>query len=430
MSIGTAISNAIRVDSKCLRPIQAIFFEEDSCLKFQELWPRSVTTKRLGERWQLGDIELEILNEAQLVEKYQHEISLLYKRTRLENSRVEALERVSRSYFEGRSLPQLLESYLDKEWGEQELKGPIEVYLMDPRVSDVLALSWDEIWVEKDGRLERSPNQFNHPKSYRLYIENLLKKHGQTLDEYEAVIDFEIQNPSCRFHIVGPPISGQTYYLSIRKHFGSSKSLKDLKDLGMLDEESDRFLRDCIRRRKSLLIAGSTGSGKTTLLSALLQEIPPNERLVVIEDTPEIAPQRVNTCFLRTHLKNPGSNLRALIRQSLRMRPDRIIIGESRGAEAWDLLMALNTGHRGSMSSLHANSARDALWRFFSLLHLSEVELGEDDYRELICRNLDAVVFCEKDAHGRRRVTEIVELKGREGSQFLAADRYLWKERA
>jgi pilus assembly protein CpaF len=427
LSMGTAISSPIRLQGKNFKPLQALLSREAEGISFKEVWNRTERLVRWGKSYSLPPYELRALRPNELLEHHRLEISQYYKKSRAQFDDLRALDDLEKYFFKNSSLPAEIKNLVHQEWSELELQGPVEQLLSDPDVTDILVLSPEEIWFEAEGELKLSKNKFVNMESYRLYLENLLKFHHQIFDEAKAAIDFEMESPAARVHLVGPPLTRGGFYLSVRKHFQSSKSLEDLLGLGMFDSEVLCLLQEAVRRRQSILLSGGTGSGKTTLMGALMREISADHRVVVIEDTPELRSERSNTCFLKSGREGSGVSLRELVRQSLRMRPDRLIIGEVRGEEAWDLLMALNTGHRGSWSSLHANSARDALWRFYSLVHLARTGLGESEVMELITRNIDLVIHCDRNSDAKRKVAEVIELKGRERGQFIVSEIFQWK---
>ncbi|TVQ79075.1 MAG: CpaF family protein [Bradymonadales bacterium] len=421
LSLGSAITNHIRLNSKNFRPLHGLIHQRDGVWILQDLWGRcELELERDGDQdLEWGGCRFRILDGPALLNAHQSFLSDHFKREmscRSETEMEEVIQSLSKLHFFSGPIPNELKDFLTREWSELKLKGPVEKLLSDTEVSDILCLSDQEIWVEKSGQLERSKLQFSKRESYQLYIENLLNRYSQVFDEKNPSVEFEIMEPRARCHVLGPPLTQGELYLSIRKHFVSPLKLEELMTKGMFDREMLKCLQSYLERRKSILVCGATGSGKTTLLGALVGNLNPIERLIVMEDVPELQRGRVNTCYLQT---SSDRGLRALVKDSLRMRPDRILIGEVRGSEAWDMLLALNTGHRGSLTSLHANSARDALWRFYCLVQLASPGLGEQELMELISRNIDVVIFCEKDASNQRRIAEVSELKGREGRQFL-----------
>ena len=333
-----------------------------------------------------------------------------------------ALEKVKSLWMAFAEIPDPVGDMLRKSIAEVQCMSPVEELLRDSEITDILISDFDLIFIEKNGRLHRSDLQFVSPDSYRVYLENLLSQVGRFVGDDYPYCDFVLADGS-RAHFIGEQVTGGPRCLSIRKIRRDQWTLQELHRVGMISTNLFEILIRAVHEKKSIIIAGATGSGKTSLMRALLAEVPENQRLIILEDTPEILLERKNKVSLYTR-HSQGTTLRAitlrdLVRQSLRMRPDRLIVGEVRGEEALDLLHALNTGHSGSLCTLHANSSRDALYRLEGLVRMAEASLREDLIRDWISRSLDLILFCSRDSGGRRVVSSGAWVRGQANQQIL-----------
>lgn len=286
--------------------------------------------------------------------------------------------------------------------------GRLDPLMRDPSVTDILVNGYDEVWVERDGVLAQSDVGFSSPAELRDTIERLISRAGGRVDAARPIADVTLPN-GCRMHVVLPPLTRGDPKVSIRRFPETPLSLDDLANRHMFGDDTRRFLIETVTARKTIAISGSTGSGKTTLLNALLGEIPSSERLVTIEETPELRPPCRHCVSLIARPPNvEGSGevtLNDLLRATLRMRPDRIVIGEVRGPEAVVALDALSTGHPGSFLTVHARSARDVRERFVSLAATGS-RLDESTLRARFEDAFDLVVHLTR--HGdERRIAEI-----------------------
>lgn len=333
----------------------------------------------------------------------------------------DGLEIFRQSNFFGHSPPNNIVDLVRAQFHEYRLRGPVETLLERGGLTDILIEGFDRIWIEESGEMKRSEVHFTSKENYQIYIENLLAYHRRSLDEAQPYLDLMLPK-GVRCHMIGPPLTPGQIYLSLRKPRETDFSLDELRDRKFLSHSQWSIILQALHDRSNILISGATGSGKTTLLKALISEIRCDERIVVIEDTPELVSERSNTSYLKTRpiLKSglPEVSMRTLLRQSLRMRPDRIVVGEVRGAEALDLMQAMNTGHRGSMGSLHANSPRDALLRLQGLMRESEQSLSEEVSRDLIAQNLNIILHCDRRG-GKRCIGSIGLIRGLDGSRVL-----------
>jgi pilus assembly protein CpaF len=291
--------------------------------------------------------------------------------------------------------------------------GPLEALLGDPAVEEVMVNGPSRVYVERRGVLEATEVRFESEEDLRNAIERILAPLGRRVDELSPMVDARLGDGS-RVNVVIPPLAIDGPALSIRR-FGATRPDPDgLVDLGTISPEQRGRLEEAVTRRRSILVSGGTGSGKTTLLNALSSFIAPGERVVTIEDAAELRLQQPHVVRLESRpagVEGRGEvTIRDLLHNALRMRPDRIVIGEVRGVEALDLLTALNTGHDGALSTLHANSPADALRRLETLVLMAGVGLPHTAVAEQVRRGIDLVVHIERQGDGTRRVTEIAEV--------------------
>jgi pilus assembly protein CpaF len=288
--------------------------------------------------------------------------------------------------------------------------GPLEDLLADSAVEEVMVNGPGSVYVERGGRIEPADVCFGDEEELRNTIERILAPLGRRVDELSPMADARLADGS-RVNVVIPPLAVDGAALSIRRFGAHRPGPGELVELGMLTGAQCELLRDAVATRKSILISGGTGSGKTTLLGALSRFIAPEERVVTIEDAAELRLQQPHVVRLESRpasVEGRGEvTIRDLLRNALRMRPDRIVIGEVRGAEALDLLTALNTGHDGALSTVHANSATDALVRIETLALMAGLGLPHEAVASQVRRGIDLVVHVQRGTDGRRRVGEI-----------------------
>jgi pilus assembly protein CpaF len=291
--------------------------------------------------------------------------------------------------------------------------GPLEVLLADPAVEEVMVNGHDRVFVERRGLLEETGVAFGSEAELRDAIERILAPLGRRVDELSPMVDARLADGS-RVNVVIPPLAIDGPTLSIRRFGASRPDPDELVALGTLTPEQRRRLEEAVAGRRSVLVSGGTGSGKTTLLNALSSFIAPEERVVTVEDAAELRLQQPHVVRLESRpagVEGRGEvTIRDLLRNALRMRPDRIVIGEVRGVEALDLLTALNTGHDGALSTVHANSPGDALARLETLALMAGVGLPHAAIAEQVRRGVDLVVHLQRQVDGARRVTEIAEV--------------------
>jgi pilus assembly protein CpaF len=292
--------------------------------------------------------------------------------------------------------------------------GPLERLLADDSVTEIMVNGPHEIWVERQGRLHETSVQFNDEWHLRRIINKMVAQVGRRIDEASPMVDARLPDGS-RVNAVIPPLSLSGPLVTIRKFSTRRLTLDDMIRLGTLSQETVEFLQRCIRAQLNMLISGGTGTGKTTLLNALSTAIPDSDRIVTIEDAAELRLNQRHVLRLESRPKDlAGENevpIRALVRNTLRMRPDRIIVGEVRGPETLDMLQAMNTGHDGSLSTVHANSPRDALARLETMVLMAGYDLPVRAIRQQVSSALDAVIHLERLEDGSRRVTSITEVQ-------------------
>jgi pilus assembly protein CpaF len=291
--------------------------------------------------------------------------------------------------------------------------GPLEELLADPEVEEVMVNGPDRIYAERGGRIERTGVRFADETALRDAIERILAPLGRRVDELSPMVDARLTDGS-RVNVVIPPLSVDGPAVSIRRFSAERPGPGRLVELGTLTPQMRDLLAAAVAQRRAILISGGTGSGKTTLLNALSSLIGASERVITIEDAAELRLQQPHVVRLESRpasVEGRGEvTVRDLLRNALRMRPDRIVIGEVRGTEALDLLTALNTGHEGALSTLHANSPSDALSRLETLALMAGVGLPVAAIREQLARGIDLVVHLHREDDGRRRVREIAEV--------------------
>jgi len=296
--------------------------------------------------------------------------------------------------------------------------GPLEPLLADPTISDILVNTYRTIYVERGGKLELTPVAFADDAHLLRIIDKIVSRIGRRVDESSPMVDARLPDGS-RVNAIIPPLAIDGPVLSIRRFAVNPYTMEDFLEFKSLTPEMAEVLQGLAKAKVNLMISGGTGSGKTTLLNIISGDIPPNERIVTIEDAAELQLQQPHVVRLETrppNIEGKGEvTQRALVRNALRMRPDRIILGEVRGAEALDMLQAMNTGHEGSMSTIHANSPRDALTRLENMIGMAGMNLPPKASRQQISSALSVVVQIARLTDGRRKLASIQEITGMEG---------------
>ncbi|HAF54737.1 MAG TPA: hypothetical protein DCL01_05855 [Thauera sp.] len=310
--------------------------------------------------------------------------------------------------------------------------GPLEALLDDDAITEIMVNRHDEIYIERRGRLERHPGSFTSERAVLGVIERIVAPIGRRIDESSPMVDARLKDGS-RVNAIIPPLAIKGPALSIRKFGRKVLTDADLLAFGAMSPQMAAFMRICVEQRKNILISGGTGSGKTTLLNVLSNFIPDGERIITIEDAAELRLAHSHLISLEARPPNAEGRgqvaIRDLVRNALRMRPDRIVVGECRGGEALDMLQAMNTGHDGSLTTLHANSPRDALARLETLVLMAGMDLPLAAIREQIAAAIDLVIQQARLPDGRRVVTAIVEVAGTESGRIQIQELFRHEQR-
>jgi len=309
--------------------------------------------------------------------------------------------------------------------------GPLEEFLADESVTEVMVNGPRQIFIERNGRLELTNQDFMDEGSVQAIIERIVAPIGRRIDESQPYVDARLPDGS-RVNAIIPPLSLTGPCITIRKFSKRAFTDADFIRFNTWTEDITRFLRICVLLRKNIVVAGGTGSGKTSLLNVLSSYIPPTDRILTIEDAAELRLNQPHVIRLEArppNIEGRGAiTIRDLVRNALRMRPDRIIVGECRGGEALDMLQAMNTGHDGSLTTVHANSPRDVISRLETMVLMSGMELPSRAIREQVASALDLIVHESRLSDGSRKVTTISEIVGIEGSQIVMQDIFEFKQ--
>jgi pilus assembly protein CpaF len=303
--------------------------------------------------------------------------------------------------------------------------GPIQPLMRDPTISEIMVNAPDVVYFERGGRLTRAGIRFRDTNHIMRIAERIISPLGRRVDESSPMVDARLPDGS-RVNIIIPPVAPKSPAITIRKFKADKMRMDDLVSVGCLSEDAALFLAACVRIRRNIIVSGGTGSGKTTQLNALSAFIPEAERIVTIEDPTELRLQQTHVVSLEAKpasIEGRGEvTPQQLVKNALRMRPDRIIIGECRGGEAFDMLQAMNTGHEGSLSTIHANSPRDALARIESMVLMTGLDLPLSVVRQQIASAIHLIIQVARFADGSRRITHITEVTGMEGSVITTQD--------
>ena len=322
----------------------------------------------------------------------------------------------------------LMDDVMDETFG----LGPLETLLKDVTVSDILVNRFDRIYVERKGRIERADVRFRDNAHLRQIIDRIVAQVGRRVDEISPMVDARLSDGS-RVNAIIPPLALDGPAMSIRRFGAKPLQLEDLIRSGAFPPPVMDFLAAAVQARCNILISGGTGSGKTTLLNCLSRYIPADERVITIEDAAELQLQQPHVVRLETrpnNIEGKGEvSQRDLVRNCLRMRPDRVIIGECRGAEALDMLQAMNTGHEGSMTTVHANNTRDALGRLEIMVAMAGFDLPTKALRQQISSAINVVVQSRRLTGGKRKVVSVSEITGMEGELITMHDLFTFEQR-
>ena len=309
--------------------------------------------------------------------------------------------------------------------------GPIEGLINEPAVSEVMVNAPDEVFYEKEGRLYLSSVRFRDEAHIMRIIERIVAPLGRRVDESSPMVDARLPDGS-RVNVILPPVAPKSPTITIRKFQADKMTIEDLIQLNSLTREVAEFLRACVLVRLNIIVSGGTGTGKTTMLNALSSFIPDTERIVTIEDPTELRLQQGHVVSLEARpasLEGKGEvTMRDLVRNSLRMRPDRIIVGEVRGSEAFDMMQAMNTGHEGSLGTVHANTPRDALARIENMILMAGLDLPMRAIREQMASAIHMVIQIARLPDGTRRLTKVSEVSGMEGEVVTMQDLFSFEQ--
>ncbi|WP_425483351.1 CpaF family protein [Arthrobacter zhaoguopingii] len=307
--------------------------------------------------------------------------------------------------------------------------GPIQRLLEDPSITEIMVNRFDQIYVERNGHLSLTDGKFSSDDHLRKVIERIVSKVGRRIDESSPLVDARLEDGS-RVNAIIPPLAVNGPSLTIRKFSHVPITVQNLIQWGSLTPEMAELLSACVRARLNIIVSGGTGTGKTTMLNVVSSFIPENDRIVTIEDAVELQLQQQHVVRLESrpaNIEGKGAiGIRELLRNSLRMRPDRIIVGEVRGGESLDMLQAMNTGHDGSLSTVHANSPRDAIARLETLVLMAGMDLPLRAIREQIASAVDLIIQLTRMRDGSRRVTHVTEVQGMEGEVVTLQDAFLF----
>jgi pilus assembly protein CpaF len=309
--------------------------------------------------------------------------------------------------------------------------GPLEAFLGDDEINEIMVNNASQIYIERKGRLNLASKTFSSNEAVRHVIERIVAPLGRRIDESSPLVDARLKDGS-RVNAIIPPLALKGPALTIRKFKRERLRVKDLLAFGTITTQMIEFLEVCVKVRKNIVISGGTGSGKTTFLNVLSAFIPEDERIITVEDAAELQLPQEHWIQLETrpaNIEGKGQiTIRDLVRNCLRMRPDRIVVGECRGGEALDMLQAMNTGHDGSLTTLHANSPRDALARLETMVLMSGMELPIKAIREQVSSAVNIIVQQNRFADGSRKVTAITEVSGMEGDTITLQDIFMFRQ--
>ena len=311
--------------------------------------------------------------------------------------------------------------------------APVREYLSDESVSEILINGPESVYVERNGKLEAVPARFVSESALRAAATNIARSVGRALDDARPRLDARLPDGS-RVHVVLPPLSRVGTVVAIRKFRKDLLTIGKMRELGTIDDDSVRLLRSIVLLHKNVIVSGATSSGKTSVLNALSAFIPEGERILVLEDATELQLQQKHVVSFETRKADKDDKgevtIRDLMHSALRLRPDRVVIGEIRGGEALDLLQALNTGHAGSMSTIHANSPLDCLRRLETCALLSGIDIPLMALRAQVASAVDVVVHTARLADGSRKVTAISEVLPLENGDYRISDLQVWETEA
>ncbi len=319
------------------------------------------------------------------------------------------------------------------EWVISEIigYGPIEPLLKDPEITEIMVNGYNEVFVEKYGLIELTPVKFDNDAHLRRIIDRIVSPIGRRVDETSPMVDARLPNGN-RVNATIPPLSLDGSILTIRKFSARPFVVQDLIANGTMSVPLANFLKACVEAKVNLVVSGGTGTGKTTFLNVLSNFIPPRERVITIEDTAELQLHQPNLVRLEKRPPNVEGKgeitIRQLVVNALRMRPDRIVVGECRAGEALDMLQAMNTGHDGSMTTVHSNSPRDTLRRIETMVLMAGMELPLKAIREQVASSIELIIHLERLKDGSRKIVQVTEVQGMESDTIVLQDLFIFKQ--
>jgi pilus assembly protein CpaF len=322
-------------------------------------------------------------------------------------------------------------AFLDEVFRYASSYGPMEEYFNDPQISEIMINGPSQIFIERDGKLLLTETKYDSEIQLRFAVNYIINPLGRYVSYKHPTVDAHLKDGS-RVNVVIPPVAQQGSCLSIRRFLKDKLAIQDLIDKGALTQPMADFLAVCVQARLNVIVAGNTSSGKTTFLNCLVRHIPDHERILTIEDSVELQLPQTHKISLEARpadYKGEGQvTIRDLVKNSLRMRPDRIIVGEIRGGESLDMLQAMNTGHDGSMTTVHSNSPRDTLSRLETMTLMAGFELPVVAIRKQIAAAVDLIVYLTRFPDGTRKVTQISEVAGMESEVITLTDIYMFQQ--
>jgi pilus assembly protein CpaF len=321
--------------------------------------------------------------------------------------------------------------FLDEIYRYVAAYGPMEKYFEDPQVSEILVNGPNQIFIEKEGKLILTEDKYDSETQLRLAINHIINPFGRYVNYKHPMVDAHLKDGS-RINAIIPPVAQQGSCISVRRFLKDKLSVQDLIDKGSLTQTMAEFVAVCVKARLNIIVAGNTSSGKTTFLNILARNIPDDERIVTIEDSVELQMMQTHKVSLEARpadYKGDGQvTIRDLVKNSLRMRPDRIVVGEIRGGESLDMLQAMNTGHDGSMTTVHSNGPRDTLSRIETMTLMAGFELPVMAIRKQIAAAVDLIIYLTRFPDGTRKVTQISEVNGMESEVITLTDLFIFQQ--
>jgi pilus assembly protein CpaF len=322
-------------------------------------------------------------------------------------------------------------SFLDEIFHYAAAYGPMEKHFDDPQISEIMVNGPNQIFVEKEGKLILTDGKYDSEIQLRLAINHIINPFGRFVNYKNPMVDAHLKDGS-RINAIIPPVAQQGSCISIRRFLKDKLSIQDLVDKGSITTAMADFVAVCVKARLNIIVAGNTSSGKTTFLNILARNIPDDERIVTIEDSVELQMMQTHKVSLEARpadYKGDGQvTIRDLVKNSLRMRPDRIVVGEIRGGEALDMLQAMNTGHDGSMTTVHSNGPRDTLSRIETMTLMAGFELPVVAIRKQIAAAIDLIIYLTRFPDGTRKVTQISEVNGMESEVITLTDLFVFQQ--